>query len=62
MSVATELDKPKFLNDLLNVGNLIELVHTTFNKVGYEYISPLEEGVILEEISKSIREKEVNNK
>lgn len=58
-TTVTEIDKPKYLKDLLNVSNLIEVVQASFNKVGFEYIAPLSEGELLENISKAIN-KEVS--
>lgn len=58
-TTVTEIDKPKYLKDLLNVANFIEVVQASFNKVGFEYIAPLGEGELLENISKAIN-KEVS--
>ena len=47
-------DKAQLISNVLTVANTVELVKQTINKVGLEFIAPLQESVQDEKISKAI--------
>lgn len=49
-------DNEVFIENTLILANTIELVRQTINKVGLEFISPLDPAVQDEQISKAIQE------
>lgn len=48
------MNKQTFLADTITIANTVELVKATVNKVGLEYIAPLDPAIQDEQISKAI--------
>lgn len=48
------MNKQTFIADTITLANTVELVKATVNKVGLEYIAPLDPAIQDEQISKAI--------
>jgi osmotically-inducible protein OsmY len=48
------MNQQTFIQDTVSIANTVELVKSTINKVGLEFIAPLEQTIQDEAISKAI--------